>query len=413
MRRLSILHMHDMNRTPRKTLFCLIAVFAAAACTLGGCEADDDVKKPTDKTFASRMAERRILDVSRLTLPGEGNVAQRSVDVRVGFIYVGTAGDYGFNYAQNRGRLALMEKLGVQTLAIENVPEDERCMEAMQSLIDNGCTVIFSCSFGFMDYTVKMAEMYPDLHFFHCSGYETRPNMSAYFGRMYQARYLTGIVAGLRTRTNKIGYIAAFPIPEVFRGANAFALGVKSVNPDARVYVTWSHTWVSHGLERKLALEMLDAGCDVLAQHQDTVSPQIAAQERGAWSIGYSSPMGAFAKNAYLAGAVWNWAPYMIAQVERIADGTWKSSNYWGGLEDDVVRLDALTKNVAPGTHEAVERARRRIMNGFDVFEGPIYDAAGRLRVPEGRSMTDAEKLVMDFFVDTVSETAAHDKHIH
>ena len=397
-----------MHSGQRNTTSRIIAVGIAVLFIVSGCEVHAELKKSTEKTPASRIGERHTFNVARLVLPGEGKNENRSIDLRVGFIYVGTSGDYGFTYAQNRGRLALMEKLGVQTMVIENVPEDERCMEAMQSLIDNGCKVIFSCGFGFMDYTVKMAEMYPNLHFFHCAGYETRPNMSAYFGRMYKVRYMTGIVAGMRTQTNKIGYIASFPIPEVIRGANVFALGVKSVNPNAKVYIKWSKTWVNHSLERKLALELLDGDCDVLAQHQDTVSPQIAAQERGAWSIGYNSPMGAFAKDAYLTGAIWNWEPYMIAQIQKIADGTWKSSNYWGGMEDDIIRLDALTKNVAPGTQEAVEEARRRIINGFDVFEGAIYDNTGKLRVPEGGTMTDEEKLTVDWFVDNISEVATY-----
>ena len=421
-----------MGRSSRRRnmFFHLLAVGMALLFMTGGCESHSEfkktakktqrertlsfpwkshteLKKTTEKTPASRIGKRHTLNLARLILPGEGKGEKRSIDLRVGFIYAGTSGDYGFTYAQNRGRLTLMEKLGVQTMAMENVPEDERSMKEMQSLIDNGCKVIFICSLGFMDYTVKMAEKHPDVYFFHCAGYKTLPNLSTYFGRMYQIRYMSGIVAGMRTKTNKIGYIAAFPVPEVIRGANAFALGVKSVNPNAKIYLKWSNAWANLSQERALALDLLDEGCDVLAQHQDTVSPQIAAQDRGAWSIGYNSPMGAFAQNAYLTGALWNWGPYMIAQIQRIADGTWKSSQYWGGMEDDVIRLDALTKNVAPGTPEAVEEARRRILRGFDVFEGAIHDNAGRLRVPEGRTLSDEEKLTMDWFVDNVSEAAS------
>lgn len=384
--------------TRRKNLLCLSL---ALMLMLGGCAESINIKLPTAKTPPSRADERHHLDIGALE-EEEIKTAKQSVNLRVGFVYVGTSGDYGFTYAQNQGRLALEDELGVQTMALENVPEDERCMEAMQTLIDNGCTVIFSCSYGYMGYTAQMAEMYPHVYFFHCSGNETRENMSVYFGRMYQARYLTGIVAGLRTETNKIGYIAAYPIPEVIRGVDAFALGVKRVNPDAKIYIKWSDTWIDHGIERELALRLLDEGCDVLAQHQDTISPQIVAQEQGAWSIGYNSPMGFFAKDAYLTGAVWDWAPYMIGQVQAIASGTWKSSDHWDGLKEGIVRLEPLTGNVAEGTQEAVNAAIQRILEGFDIFEGPVYGDDGQLRIPEGVVLTDEEKLSMDWYVDNI-----------
>jgi basic membrane protein A len=322
----------------------------------------------------------------------------------VGFIYNGRIGDFGFTFAQNRGRIALIRELGVQTHFREAVPADERSMAAMQELIDLGCTVIFACSYGFMEYTAIMAERNPDIYFFHCSGYITRENMSAYFGRMYQIRYLTGIVAGLRTETNRIGYVAAHRIPEVIRGANAFALGVKSVNPDAVVKITWSYSWYDTGLEKELALSLIRSGCDVIAQHQDSIMPQIAAEQEGVWSIGYNSPMGFLSPNAYLTGALWNWGPYMVEQVRQIKNGTWQSSRYWGGIEDGVVMLEELTENVAPGTRGAVAEALRRIRSGFGIFVGPIYDNTGRLRVPQGRTMSDSEKLTMGWFVDNIRE---------
>jgi len=258
-----------------------------------------------------------------------------------------------------------------------------------------------------MEYTAAMADQNPDIYFFHCSGDMTSENMSAYFGRMYQMRYLTGIVAGLRTETNQIGYVAAHPIPEVRRGINAFALGVKSVNPDAEVHVIWTHSWLDTGLEKELAMELIQSGCDVIAQHQDSLLPQIAAEEEGIWSIGYNSSMGFFSPNAYLTAAIWNWGPYMVKQVRQIENGTWESSNYWGGLEDGIVMLEELTANVAPGTQEAVDEAMRRIENGFDVFTGPIYDNRGGLRVPEGQVMMDSEKLSIEWLADNVAEVAA------
>jgi basic membrane protein A len=372
---------------------------------LSGYGLHDEFKTATDKIPGFRVNERRDFPAFLPAVPTATaplNAAESSL--KVGFIYIGRIGDYGFTYAQNQGRLALIRELGVQTHVREMVPADERSMAVMQELIDFGCTVIFACSFGFMEYTAIMAEQNPDVYFFHCSGYITRENMSAYFGRMYQIRYLTGIVAGLRTETNQIGYVAAHRIPEVVRGANAFALGVKSVNPEAVIKINWSYSWYDPSLEKELALALIRSGCDVIAQHQDSLMPQIAAEQEGVWSIGYNSPMGFLSPNAYLTGALWNWGPYMVDQVRQIKSGTWQSSNYWGGIEDGVVMLEELTDNVAPGTREAVDEALRRIENGFGVFVGPIYDNTGKLRVSQGQTMTDSEKLTMDWFVDNVLE---------
>ena len=399
----------SMVPTPGKTqkAFCILAFVLAMLILLSGCTAYGDFKSATaENTPVTRIGERHIfppvrgIDISDQTYTATS-------DLKVGFIFNGNIGDFGFTYAQNQGRLALERELGVETFWREMVPPDEQSMEVMQELIDEGCTVIFSCSFGFMEYTAAMAELNPDVYFFHCSGYMTSDNMSAYFGRMYQMRYLTGIVAGLRTETNQIGYVAAHPIPEVRRGINAFSLGVKSVNPDAVVNVIWTNSWLNTGLERDLAMQLIESGNDVIAQHQDSLQPQIVAEEEGIWSIGYNSPMGFFSPNAYLTAAIWNWGPYMVDQVRQIKDGTWESSNYWGGIETGIVMLESLTGNVAPGTQEAVDEAMQQIIDGFDVFTGPIYDNAGSLRVLAGRIMPDSEKLAIDWFVDNVREVDA------
>ena len=386
---------------------CAIAFALAILILLSGCAAYGDFKSATaDNTPVTRIGERHSFPPITAIDIGESSHTLRS-DLMVGFIFNGNIGDFGFTYAQNQGRLALERELGVVTLWREMVPPNEQSMEVMQELIDEGCTVIFSCSFGFMEYTAAMAEMNPDVYFFHCSGYMTRENMSAYFGRMYQMRYLTGIVAGLRTETNQIGYVAAHPIPEVRRGINAFALGVKSVNPNAVVNVIWTSSWLNTGLERELAMQLIQSGNDVIAQHQDSLLPQITTEEQGIWGIGYNSPMGFFSPNAYLTAAIWNWGPYMVDQVRQILEGTWVSSNYWGGVETGIVMLEELTGNVAPGTQEAVDEAMQRIIDGFDVFTGPIFDNAGGLRVLAGRTMPDSEKLAIDWFVDNVVEVPA------
>ena len=390
------------RRRMNSAALCLLAVTIALLFMLNGCSVSGGFKTATaDNTPETRIGERHSFpEIERETADGDFI----NHDLKVGFIFNGNIGDYGFTYAQNQGRLELARELGVETFWREMVTPGEHTIEMIQELIDEGCTVIFSCSFGFMEDTAFMAEQNPDIFFFHCSGYMTSDNMATYFGRMYQMRYLSGIVAGLRTQTNLIGYVAAQPIPEVRRGINAFALGVQSVNPDAVVHVAWTNTWLSTGLERELALELVQTGCDVIAQHQDSLQPQIVAEESGIWGIGYNSPMGFRSPNAYLTAPLWNWGPFMIEQVQQIIDGTWESGSHWDGLETGIVQLEELTANVAPGTHEAVELARLRILDGFDVFTGPIYDNDGVLRVLERQTIPDSEKLATDWLLNNVRE---------
>jgi len=394
--------MSKKDRSAFARRICLLAILMILLFALNGCSDSSGFKTATaDNTPQTRIGKRHSLPEIERAVTDEYSIRH---DLKVGFIFNGNIGDFGFTYAQNQGRLALASELGIETFWREMVTPGEHTIEMIQELIDEGCTVIFSCSFGFMEATALMAELNPDIIFFHCSGYMTSDNMSAYFGRMYQMRYLSGIVAGLRTETNQIGYVAAHPIPEVRRGINAFALGVESVNPDATVHVSWTNTWLSTGLERDLALELVQIGCDVIAQHQDSIQPQIVAEESGIWGIGYNSPMGFRSPNAYLTAPLWNWGPFMIEQVQQIIDGNWESGNHWDGLETGIVMLEELTENVAPGTFEAVEQARLRIISGFDVFTGPIYDNSGALRVQAGQTLPDGEKLAIDWFVKNVQE---------
>jgi len=249
----------------------------------------------------------------------------------------------------------------------------------------------------------EVSKEYPDIKFLHCSGYKMTDNMGNYFGRMYQARFLSGLVAGMKTKTGKIGYVAAFEIPEVIRGINAFTLGVRAVNPEAKVYVRWTHTWYDPGKETEAAKALLDENCDVIAQHQDTAGPQQAAEAKGAYSIGYNSDMASMAPNAYMTAPVWNWGPYFIDQIQKAMDGTWTPTSYWGGLEDGIVDLAPLTANAPEGSREKVDEMRAKIVSGeFHVFGGPLKDQKGVVRVKKGEVMTDSEMLSMDWFVEGV-----------
>ncbi len=332
-----------------------------------------------------------------------GNAAKTEKSAKVGFIYVGPTGDGGWSYAHDQGRKYLEEQLGVETIIKESVPETQEVEKVAADMIDQGCNVIFATSFGYMDYIEKMSKEYPEVKFFHCSGYKTTENMTAYFGRVYQARYLSGIVAGMQTKTNKIGYVAAFPIPEVIRGINAFTLGAQSVNPDVKVQVTWTNTWYDPAKEKDAAVALLDTGADIIAQHQDTAGPQQAAEERGVWAVGYNSDMSSFAPKANLTSAVWNWGPYYVQAVQSVIDGTYKSESYWKGLDAGIVDLSPLTANAPEGAQAKVDEAKKAILDGtLNPFAGPIKDQSGAEKVAAGSAMTDEEMLSFDWFVEGV-----------
>ena len=329
---------------------------------------------------------------------------------KIAFIYVGPIGDAGWTYAHDQGRIAVEKAFGNQVLTsyIESVPEGEESVRYIENFIKRGYDIIFTTSFGYMDPTYMLAQKYPKVHFFHCSGYKyNNTNMTAYFGRMYQARFLTGLVAGMMTKSNIIGYVAAHPIPEVIRGINAFALGVKMVNPKAVVKVVWTHTWYDPATEKEAALSLLDAGADVITQHQDSPAPVQAAQERGAYAIGYNSDMYQFAPKAHLTAPVWNWGAFYVKAVKEIMEGTYKHGFYWGGMKDGVVDIAPINKELVPeNVIKIVEVFKRAIVNGyFDPFEGPIYDQDGKLRVKEGEKLSDDDLLGMYWFVDNVQGT--------
>ena len=320
-------------------------------------------------------------------------------NLKVGFIYIGSIYDEGYTHAHDRGRIAL-ENMGIECAYVENVPENADCEKAIRDLIDQGCNVIYTNSFGFMDWTLKVANDFPNVYFGHCSGYKRADNMSTFFGKIYQARYLSGIAAGYKTRSNKIGYVAAYPIPEVIRGINAFTLGVQSVNPNATVEVIWTSTWYDPAVEKQGAIELLNKGCDVIAQHQDTTAPQIAAQERGAFAIGYNTSTANIASRAYLTAPLFHWDVFYVDDINHILAGTWHSRAYWEGLGNGTVSLDVLTENNDPRTEPVIAEMEAKIRNGeFEPFTGPLADQNGVEKVPEGVSMTDDEIWNMGWFV--------------
>lgn len=331
--------------------------------------------------------------------------AEPKETLKVALVYVAPVGDMGWSWAHEQGRLALEEKFGdrIETAYIENVPEGPDAERVIRDFAEKDYDLVVTTSFGYMDPTATVAEEYPDTWFVHVSGYKTAENLSTIFGRIYQPRFLSGLVAGKATETNKIGYVAAFPIPEVIRGIDAFTLGVRTANPEATVHVVWTNTWYGPPEEKDAAEALLDQGCDVIAQHQDTTEPQKAAQERGALSIGYDSNMGEFVGDTVLTSPMWNWGPYYISRVKAIMDGTWKSEQYWGSMKEGVAVLAPFSPRVPEDVKALVKEYETKILAGtWDVFQGPFNGQGGQLAVPAGSALTDAEMLSFEWFVEGV-----------
>ena len=333
-------------------------------------------------------------------------VAATERPLRVGFVYTSPASEEGWSYAHDQARKALENIPGVKTFFVESVPEGHESERIILEMARKGYDIIFTTSYGYMDFTLNVAKQFPRTVFLHCSGYKTAPNVSTYFGRMYQARFLTGLVAGSMTKKNIIGYVAAFPIPEVIRGINAFALGVRTVNPKAVVRVQWTQTWYDPLLEKKTAQELIRDGADILAQHQDSPAPQEAAEEKGLYSIGYNTDMSPAAPKGHLVAAIWNWEPFYRNVITQVRAGTWQQGSYWPGFDAEIVNISPFAPIVPEDVRAVVERYKNNIRNGkYTVFEGPVKDQNGYIRVAKDAAISDAELLSMDWFVEGVIVT--------
>ncbi len=320
--------------------------------------------------------------------------------VKIGVVHLTSPDDgNGYTYTHDLGIQGMERNLGLskeQVVRKLNVDDTDEAAtnQALQECIDEGCNIIFTTSWGYMEPTAEMAEKYPDIYFSHGTGYLSNgKNFNNYFGRIYQARYLSGIVAGMNTKTNKIGYVAAMDSSnsEVTGGIDAFALGIYSVNPDAEVYVKVTNSWFDPEGEEAAARLLVAQGCDVLAQHCDTSYPQIVADENGVYGIGYNSDMSKEAPNACLCSVIWNWSAYYTSAVQSIIDGTWDGSNYFGGMTENLLGITELADFCAEGTQEKVDEAKAKILSGeFGVFDGVIETNTGDTVGEEGKTLDDA-----------------------
>jgi basic membrane protein A len=416
----------EENKMRQKRIWAIIVLMLFFGLVLAACGADTtdtgteaeiaesaDAGEEVSGEAAAEAGEETTDEAGEETTDEAGAEAAGEEPLKVAFVYVAPIGDLGWSYSHDQGRLQMEEELGdqIETVFIENVPEGPESERVIRDFVQKENDLIIATSFGYMDPMLTVAEEFPDVQFVHISGFKNAANMSNVFGRIYQPRYLSGLAAGAATESNVIGYVAAFPIPEVIRGINAFTRGVRDVNPDAEVRVVWTNTWFGPPEEKEAADALLAAGADVIAQHQDTPEPQKAAADAGGVSISYNSDMSEVVGDTVLTGPVWNWGVKYVEIAEQMMDGTYDGDeSYWGGLSEGVVDLAPYSDRVSQETRDLIAEKRAEIESGdWDVFCGPLTGANGNLIVEEGKCLTDQEMLSMDYFIEGVSGEAPNE----
>jgi simple sugar transport system substrate-binding protein len=374
---------------------------------------EETMKTKTTLSFGT-VATAASLALSALVGFTTVTAANAADKVKVGFVYLTTPGDHGWTYAHEVARQDVEKHFGnkVETTFVENVPEGPDSARVIRELAKQGNEIIFTTSFGYMDHTIKVAKEFPNVKFEHITGYKRSPNVATGNIRFYEGRYVQGVVAGLMTKSNKIGYLASFPIPEVIQGINAFGIGLRSVNPKAEVSVIWVNSWYDPVKEADAAKVHIAEGADILAQHTDSPAMLQTAQKAGVHGFGQSSDMKAFAPKAQLFSSVNNWGPYYISKIQQMMDGKWSTGdgpdhwagNTWVGMADDYLVLSPF-ENMPADVAAAAAKAAADIKSGKNkIFTGPIKDNAGKLRVPAGKTLNDGELFqTLDYYVDGIS----------
>jgi basic membrane protein A and related proteins len=329
-------------------------------------------------------------------------IAQSKPPLKVGFVYVAPITDTGWVHQHEEGRKAVQAAFGdkVKTIYVENVPEGPDAERVIRDLAQQGCGLIFTPSFGYMEPTLKVAKEFPQVKFESITGYKTAPNVAVANARYYEGRYLSGIVAGRMTRTHVAGYVAGFPIPEVLQGINAFTLGMRSVDPKAEVKVVWLDTWFDPARERDAAMALFNQDVDVISFHTASDAVMRAAQERGKMAVAYHSDMRKAGPDAQIAAVTHHWGDYYKRRTQAVLEGTWKSGNFWGGVKEGMVRVGDFGPKVPKAVQAEVLARQQDIAAGkLRPFSGPISDNEGKVVVAKGKSLSDAQILEMNYLV--------------
>jgi simple sugar transport system substrate-binding protein len=360
--------------------------------------------------------KRKLLQVSvaalaALTLAScskkeEAAAPAKSADpLKVGFIYVGPVGDAGWTFAHDNGRKHIEEKFGdkIKTTFVEKVPEGADAERVIRDLVAQGHKLIFATSFGFGDAMEKVAKDHPDVKFEHATGYKTLENLRVYEAKFYEDAFLAGVVAGTMTKTNTIGFVASFPIPEVLRNINAFTLGARSVNPKVTTKVVWVNTWFDPPKESEAAQALINQKADVLLQNTDSTAVLQTAEKNGKFAFGWDSDMSAFAPKAHLGSAVVNWGPYYEKAVNDVLNNTWKTADTKWGTKEGANDLIKINDAVPEAAKKRVDEIKAELKAGtFNVFQGPLKDNTGKVVLEKDQAADDAWKGRINFYIEGV-----------
>lgn len=352
------------------------------------------------------MKRRTLLTSAAIAfgLATAGYAGSHGDPVKAGFIYVGPVGDGGWTYEHNKGRLAVEEHFGdkVETVFQESVPEGADAERAITQMALSGADIIFTTSFGYMDPTINVASKFPNVKFEHATGYKTSENVSVYSARFYEGRAIQGHIAGKMTKTNKIGYIASFPIPEVIRGINSAYLHAKKVNPDVEFSIIWAYTWFDPAKEADAARALIENGADVILQHTDSTAPQAAAQEAGnVITFGQASDMAEYGPLPRVSSIIDDWGPYYIERVQAVMDGTWSTVSTWDGIGKGMVGIGEITEAVPADVKAEALALKEAIATGaYQPFTGPINKQDGSVWLADGETADDGTLAGMNFYIE-------------
>ena len=357
------------------------------------------------------MISRRTLfkGAGAATLATLASPALAEDKVKVGFIFLGPIGDYGWTWAHNKGREAVEAELGdkIETIYVENVAEDASAIPVLRDLAQQGCKLIFTTSFGYMDQTLEVAAEFPDVKFEHCTGYKRSDNVATYNSRFHEGRAVLGTIAGKMTKSGVVGYLGSFKIPEVVLGVNSFALSAQKQNPAVVVKVLMIDSWFDPPKEAAATETLINLGCDLVTTHTDSPAPLQVLEQKGLFGFGQGADMSAFAPNAHLTAIEDIWGPYYIDRAKAILDGTWASTDTWDGMIDGEVVISPYSAAVPADVAAAADTVKAGYMDGsFNIFTGPIYDQDGVERVKAGEVMGLGDLATMDWFVKGVESAA-------
>ncbi len=321
----------------------------------------------------------------------------------IGFVYVSPIGDAGWTFQHDLGRLQVEKETGYTTSYVENVAEGADAERVIREMAKRGDKVVFATSFGYMNYALKVSKQFRKTAFVHATGYKLGKNMGLVNARFYEGRYLTGVIAGEMTQSNVLGYVAAFPIPEVLQGINAFIKGARSVNPNAELRVIWVNSWYDPGKERQAATTLLAQGADVITHHTDSTAVVQAAEEAGKYAFGYHSDMSKYGPKAHLTATTHHWGDYYVKTVEEVEAGTWKPTSVWGGYAEGMIRLAPLNDAIPADLQNRIRDMEQKMTSGeMHAFAGPVVDQSGKTVVAAGQTMTDDQLNQMNYYLEGV-----------